>query len=252
MGSPAKFVAVAGVAWLFGASLAGAQIVVLNARGPSASAYPQGAVLAPSRTIALRAGDQLELLDAAGSHVINGPATVMAGRLASGSTAALQDIFRRANSARPGIAAVRGFTLDEGKSPPPPPEAPPLFRLDVSAWQQAEPMDGHNFCVVRGQTPSMTRASDAADGSLVVYEEANQTSHTIIWPAGARDLPWPSSLPLADGAAYDLNLDAEGATKVRWRTISASEASLTQLASTLLDNGCYDQLDTLQTQFAAK
>ena len=60
-----------------------------------------------------------------------------------------------------------------------------------------------------------------------------------------------SSLPVADGAVYDLNLDAAGATSVRWRTIPQATASLTDLASSLLANGCYDQLDTLQAQFAA-
>jgi hypothetical protein len=251
MESPARFVAVAILFWTSGASLAAAQIVVLNARGPSASAYPQGAVLSPSRMISLKSGDQLEILDAAGSHVINGPATLTAGQVASGSRAGLQDIFRRANASRPGIAAVRGFSLDEGRSQDGA-ESPPLWRLDVSAWQEAEPMDTHNFCVMKGQTPVLTRGSSAASGSLVIAPESSQAARTVTWMAGARDLTWPFDLPVADGAVYDLNLDAAGATKVRWRTIAPSTASLTQLASSLLDNGCFDQLDTLQTQFAAK
>ena len=37
---------------------------------------------------------------------------------------------------------------------------------------------------------------------------------------------------------------------VRWRTIPADQANLTAVASALLENGCYDQLDSLQSQVA--
>ena len=233
------------------ASAATAQIVVLEARGPSAAAFPQGAVIPPNKTISLKAGDRLEVLDAAGSHVLNGPVILAAGQVDTGSKAALQDIFRRANASRPGIAAVRGFSLQEG-APAPPPEVPPLWRLDVTAWQQAEPSDSHNFCIQKGQTPVLTRASATSEGRLVIYDEATKTSRTVTWPAGARDLAWPSDIAFADGQPFGLNLDSAGATSVRWRTVPAEQASLTAVAGALLDNGCYDQLDSLQSQVAAK
>ncbi len=249
--TPAKRAAIAALVWVCGASVATAQIVVLSARGPSAAAFPPGAVLAPARVITLRAGDQLEILDAAGSHALSGPATITAGQITTGTkVAALQEIFRRANANRPGIAAVRGFTLDEGK-PAPPAEVPPLWRLDVVAWQQAEPSDAHNFCVVRGHAPVLTR-SGGGDGRLVIYQDGGKSSRTLAWPAGSRDLVWPSDLAYSDGQLFTLNLDAAGATQVRWRTIAPDASSLTELASALLDNGCYDQLDTLQSQVAAK
>ena len=233
------------------ASSAGAQIVVLEARGPSASAYPQGAVLPAGRTISLKAGDRLELLDAAGSHVLNGPLTIAASQVDTGSKVALQDIFRRANANRPGIAAVRGFSLDEGKTPPPP-EVPPLWRLDVTAWQQAEPADSHDFCVQKDQTPVLTRATAATEGKLVISSDATHVSRTVTWAAGARDLAWPKDLVFCDGQLFGLNLDSAGATSVRWRTIPSDQTSLTAVARALLDNGCYDQLDSLQSQVAAK
>jgi hypothetical protein len=241
----------AGLAACLCASAASGQIVVLSARGPSAGAYPQGSVLAPNRAIALKAGDQLTVLDGAGSHLLSGPATITASQIDVGARAGLQEIFRKANASRPGIAAVRGFSLDEGKAAAPAAEAPPLFRLDVSAWQQAEPMDGHNFCVVRGQRPVLTRASDHNEGSLAIVRDGEQSTHTVLWPAGSRDLAWPADLEVADGATYALNLDAAGATRVRWRLVDGS-GGLTQLASALLDDQCYDQLDALQSQVAAK
>src|SRR5205823_5411231 len=145
MWSTAKSAAVMALIWCSGASMASAQVVVLNARGPSAAAFPQGAVLPPSRTISLKKGDRLEVLDAAGSHVLEGPFSRPAGQLAAGSGAALQDVFRRANASRPGIAAVRGFNLEEAK-PAPPPEVAPLWRLDLVSWQQNDQGEPRSFC----------------------------------------------------------------------------------------------------------
>jgi hypothetical protein len=250
MRSSSTFV-VAALSGVVAASAVAAQIVVLSARGPSAAAFPQGAVLPASRTIALRAGDRLEVLDAAGSHVLNGPLTVSAGQVDTGSKVALQDIFRRANANRPGIAAVRGFSLDEGKTPPPP-EVPPLWRLDVTAWQQAEPTESHDFCVRKGQSPTFTRAANSTEGKLVISDSTSHASRTVTWPAGARDLAWPRDIAFSDGQLFGLNLDAGGATMVRWRTIPLDQASLAAVAEALLDSGCYDQIDSLQSQVAAK
>jgi hypothetical protein len=256
MGSPAGSVRLSAV---LGALLpllglapgAAAQVLVINARGPSAGAYPQGAVIPSTRSISLKAGDQLEVLDASGSHVLTGPETISAGLVGAGTKAALQDIFRRANASRPGIAAVRGFSLQDEAKPASPPDSQPLWRLDVAAWQQAEPMDGHNFCLTPGQTAQLTRASGAAEGKLVIYQEATHATRTVIWPAGARTLAWPADLPTADGSVYDLNLDDQGATSVRWRALPTAAASVTDLAASLLADSCYDQLETLQAQFAA-
>jgi hypothetical protein len=146
---------------------------------------------------------------------------------------------------------VRGFSLDEGK-PPPPTEASPLWRLDITAWQQGEPSEPRSFCVMSGQAPVLARESTGSEGRLMVYRDANHVSRSVTWPTGARDVSWPSDMPVTDGELYSLNLDSQGATTVRWRTVSANSGSLTALASQLLDNGCYDQLDTLQTQVASK
>jgi hypothetical protein len=250
MKSSSRIVAGAMIGML-AASAAAAQIVVLDARGPSAAAYPQGAVLPSGRMISLKAGDRLEVIDAAGSHILNGPLSLPAGQVDTGSKVALQEIFRRANAGRPGIAAVRGFSLDEGKAPPAA-DVPPLWRLDVSAWQQAEPIDSHDFCVQKGHTPILTRAVASGEGKLVISDTVSHASRTVSWTAGARDLPWPRDVAFSDGQLFGLNLDAAGATMVRWRTIPAEEASLTAVARALLDNGCYDQLDSLQSQVAAK
>jgi hypothetical protein len=251
MRSPSISAIVAAAIGVAAASAAMSQIVVLEARGPSSAAYPQGAVLAPNRMIALKAGDRLEILDAAGSHVLNGPVTMPASQVDTGSKVALQEIFRRANAGRPGIAAVRGFSLDEGKAPQTP-EVPPLWRLDVAAWQQAEPSDSHNFCVRKGQTPVITRAAATSESTLVIFDDASHASHSVSWSAGSRDLAWPHDIAFSDGQLFGLNLDSAGATMVRWRTIPSEATSLTAVARALLDNGCYDQLDSLQSQVAAK
>jgi hypothetical protein len=251
MRSPLRLAAVSALGLILGASFASAQTVVISARGPSAAAFPQGAVLPSSRPIVLRAGDRLEVLDAAGSHVLTGPASISPGQIDTSTRMALQDIFRRANASRPGIAAVRGFTLGGETPPAPPAEAAPLWRLDVAAWQQAEPTDTRNFCLASAQAPILTRSSAAAEGHLEVYREATRTARTLTWPAGAHELAWPSDLPLADSGVYDLNLDSAGGATVRWKQLPADAHSLVDLARGLLDNGCYDQLDTLKAQSAS-
>ena len=246
MVSAFRRVAVSALCWCCGVTLAAAQVVVLNARGPSSAAYPQGAVLPADKMIYLKSGDQLEVLDAAGSHVLTGPATVKAGQVDTAKTAALQDIFRRANASRPGIAAVRGFTLQSETPASDGASTPPLWRLDVPAWQAAEPNDAHNFCVPEGHTPVLTRSAAQATGNLVIYRDGSRNGRTVTWPAGSHDLPWPDSMSFADGETYALNLNAAGATVVRWRVIPPTAGSLVNLARALLDNGCYDQLDTLK------
>jgi hypothetical protein len=248
MVSALRQVAVSALCWWCGASLAAAQVVVLNARGPSSAAYPQGAVLAPDRTITLKSGDRLEVLDAAGSHLLSGPATIKAGAVDTGARAALKDIFQRANASRPGIAAVRGFTLQSETPVPQGPSMSPLWRLDVQAWQEAEPNDAHNFCVPAGRAPILTRDAAQYSANLQIFDDTTHASRTFKWPAGMHDLPWPDDLSFSDGQTYGLNLNAAGATSVRWRSIPPSSRSLVDLARTLLDNGCYDQLDTLKAE----
>ena len=250
MVSALRRVAVSALCWCCGASLAAAQVVVLNARGPSSAAYPQGAVLPADRTIYLKSGDQLEVLDAAGSHLLSGPATVKAGQVDTGAKAALKDIFRRANSSRPGIAAVRGFTLQSETAPPDGAQTAPLWRLDVPSWQEAEPSDAHNFCVPQGHAPVLTRGAAQSPATLVIYSEGSRAGRTVTWPAGSHDLSWPEGLSFADGETYALNLNSTGATTVRWRSIPTYSGTLVNLARTLLDNGCYDQLDTLKVEAA--
>jgi hypothetical protein len=244
-------IAFAAAIWFCGSVSTTAQIVVLNARGPSAAAYPQGAVLASGRIITLKAGDQLEVVDAVGSHVLSGPLSLPAGQIAKGSQTGLQDILRRANASRPGIAAVRGFSLDEGKAATPS-EVPPLWRLDIPSWQQGDPNEARSFCVPRGQTPTLSRGMAGPESRLVVFQDATHASRVITWPAGARTLNWPANMPYADGELFSLDLDDAGSVMVRWRTIPAATESLTSLASAMLDNGCYDQLDALQSQIADK
>ncbi|HLZ83748.1 MAG TPA: hypothetical protein VKQ54_09295 [Caulobacteraceae bacterium] len=243
-------VAVSALCWFCGASFATAQVVVLNARGPSSAAYPQGTVLPADRTIYLKSGDQLTVLDAAGSHLLTGPTTVRAGQVDTEAKAALKDIFRRANASRPGIAAVRGFTLQDEAPVSQTPSMSPLWRLDVQAWQEAEPNDAHNFCVPAGRAPVLTREAAQNSASLQIFDDTTHASRTFKWPAGMRDMPWPDDLSFSDGQTYGLNLNAAGATSVRWRSIPPSSRSLVDLARTLLDNGCYDQLDTLKAEAA--
>ena len=251
MKSMTRILAVVAMAWMCGVGVAAAQTVVLSARGPSAGAYPQGSVLAPGRTIILKAGDRLEVLDAAGSHVLSGPLRLAAGAAAPGDKLALQDIFMRANASRPGIAAVRGFDLEAAPTESPPP-TPPLWRLDIEAWHGAEPTDIRSFCIAEGTAPVLSRSSTSLAARLTISRTDGPEGRAAPWPAGVRDLAWPAGLPVTDGTEYSLSLDAQGATQVRWRTVPAGAGTLVGLARNLADRGCFDQLDALEAQVAVK
>jgi hypothetical protein len=210
---------------------ANAQVVVLSSRGPSAATYPQGAVLQADRVVELKAGDRLELLDAAGSHVVTGPATLPAGHIDGGARARLIDIFSKGQHARPGIAATRGFALRGA-------ETGGLWQADVS--------EGGAACVLNGRKPAFARADEGAPAPVSIVRLADGSAHAVTWPAGAVSAEWPADLPVADGERYAIALDDGSSADLTWRTVDAVPSGVEALAADLLAKGCYAQLERLR------
>jgi hypothetical protein len=228
------------------AGAAGAQVVVLSARGPSAGAYPQGSVLPTSKVLALKAGDHLELLDGAGSHVLNGPGNFVAGHMDRPSEARLMDIFLRSQQARPGIAATRGFSLQS-------PDGPPGGESGASAglWQ-VDTVTGGAVCIARGETPSLARGAAGAPSPVRIVRAANGDSRSVTWTGGAAVANWPSDLPVTEGERYSITLDDGSRTAIVWRAVDRQSDGMTGLASALLDKGCFAQLDRLRAVVAGR
>lgn len=221
------------------ACAAAAQVVVLSARGPSANTYPQGAVLPASRVLTLKAGDRLELLDGAGSHVVTGPGNVLAGHMDKGAEARLMDIFLKSQAARPGIAATRGFELQ-----PPPPS-----NDDGRLWQIDAKVNG-NVCIASGAAPTLARGPGPSPIRIVRMNGGDTT--VIDWAAGGSIADWPSNLPIAEGETYSIAMSDGTNHTLVWRTVGSAGRGMEPLATEMLAKGCHVQLDRLRVVVAGQ
>lgn len=222
---------------LAAAGAAGAQVVVLFARGPSAASYPPGTVLPANRVLRLKTGDQLELLDGAGSHILTGPAVTPAGHVDARVRDQLIQTFLKAQQSRPGIAASRGLAADDSA-------APALWQADVA--------DGGLMCLAKGATPGLWRADARAASGGHLTRLATGVSVALSFPAGAAAIDWPAGMPATEGESYAVSLDDGSTGTVTWKAVPAPTAGFGDLARSLDDAGCYAQLDRLRAVFGVE
>jgi hypothetical protein len=213
---------------LLGAGAAMADILVVRSVGPSAKGFPLGKRLPDNARIALRAGDQLTLLDGRGTRELRGPGSFTA---ASASSAPAQlAAAGNANGRRARIGAVRG--VDTGPLRP-----PTIWHVDVAK--------SANVCVSPPNRVALWRADPAATATLIVAG-AGAASRRLTWPAGAATLDWPDDLAVTDGAEYRLSWPgAPAPTTIRFRTLPQRPAGLEATASMLIAAQCSAQLDLL-------
>jgi hypothetical protein len=205
------------------ATAAAADILVVRSSGPSAKSYPPGRRLPESARLVLRAGDQLIVLDGRGTRVIRGPGAFTAGAPAAGRVAsAAPAVDRRAR-----IGAVRG--LETGTLRP-----PSIWHVDVSR--------SSNVCVADPARVTLWRADPGKAAALTIAGPAGRTRQ-VDWPLGSSTLPWPSDLPVADGAEYRLSGGDSAPSTIRFRNMGARPAGLEDMAQTLIRNQCDAQLD---------
>ena len=210
-------------ALLLTATGASADILVVRSSGPSAKGFPPGKRLPEAARLALRAGDQLIVLDGRGTRVIRGPGTFTAGvpvgRIASAAPVA----DRRAR-----IGAVRG--LERGELRP-----PSIWHVDVAR--------SSNVCVADGSRLTLWRADPAKPLTLNIGGPGGQ-SRQLAWQPGSSTLAWPSDLPVRDGAEYRLSWNGGTTpTQIRFRTMADKPAGLEDMAQALIRNQCTAQLD---------
>jgi hypothetical protein len=208
---------------LAAATGAAADILVVRSSGPSAKGYPPGRRLPESARFALKAGDQLILLDGHGTRILRGPGSFTAGAPAIGRIAsAAPAVDRRAR-----IGAVRG--IETGALRP-----PSIWHVDVAR--------SSNVCVADASKVTLWRADAAAAATLSIAGPGGRTKR-IGWQPGSTTLDWPSDLPVSDGAEYRLSGAAAAPTTIRFRTIPARPAGLEDMAQILIRNQCDAQLD---------
>ncbi|MFN3552503.1 MAG: hypothetical protein ACK4UL_05270 [Novosphingobium meiothermophilum] len=223
---------------------AAAQSVVVRSTGPSAGSYPQGRKLPADATVVLKAGDQVTVLDRAGTRVLAGPGTFIlngaVNRDNSGAVA-LAAMMTRGGSARTRTGAVRGG----GDAPAAPVVAKPdnVWQIDVSK--------GGAYCVADPAALVLWRPDKTADGTGKLLSQDGSTAD-VTWRAGNPLKLWPvASVPVIDGQTYTFSSLVGAPVKIRTMLLPEVPADAVELAALMAEKGCTAQLDLLAGLSAA-
>jgi len=232
--STRKLTALAGAAIaLATANAALAGTLVVRSTGPSAASYPVGKTLAADAKLALKPGDMITVLDAAGTRVLKGPGQVaVAGSGAatgSGFTALLANAGARQSRTGATRSAIGGG----------PARSPNVWYVDASR--------GGLQCIADAGTMAIWRPDNAAEGSATVTRDGDGKSAVVDFRAGQSVRAWPvEEMPAAEGARFKIALAGAAApVTLKVTMVSPSSAELDGVASALLAKGCSNQMDVL-------
>ncbi len=211
-------------------SYVAAEVLVLRSGGPSAGRYRPGQKLPDSATFNLRPGDSVVVLAGRATRTFRGPGTFSAsGPVQSGQLAAV--------GGRRTTGAVRSGDGVVGDVPQP----SNVWHLNVTASGRA--------CVSSGQTPVLWRPEASQAVKLTITPQSG-AAQTVTWAKGAQTLTWPTSIPVTDGANYQLSWEgARAPSRVTTRVVQPLPANdLEGLANVLINNSCRSQLEVFIAQ----
>lgn len=214
------------------AGAARAATLVVRASGPSTASYPAGRMLPDSERIALKANDELVLLDADGTRTLRGPGTFAVlgtSSSAPSGVSALGAVVDQRSDRRVRIGAVRG--VRDGPRRP-----SNIWFIDASR--------GGTICVPDAR-PTMLWRADADTAGSTVIAPAGGGSARLDWSAGETVQPWPPALPLTEGAHYSVSSGPTPPTAIRIARIGAEPDDLQSMAQTLIAHGCATQMSLL-------
>lgn len=204
---------------------AAANVLVVRSSGPSAASYPAGRSLPDNARIQLRAGDTLVLLGASGTRTFRGP-------IATAANAAVQASAQTAQASdgrRVRVGAVRSAGI--------------LPVSPTTIWQVDVTQSG-NMCVADTSNVMLWRP-DASEATTLSIQGPNG-SQNVTWGAGHATVAWPASLPIANGADYQLSASGVAVpTRIRFKTLASEPSDVQGVAQALIANGCQEQLDLL-------
>ena len=208
-----------------------ADVLVVRSIGPSAGAYKPGRKLADTTAIALRAGDQLTLLDNKGTRTLKGPGSFTASSSGTPANNSLASIASQPTQRRARTGAVRDVRALAD------PVRPNIWMVDAGT--------PGTVCVPSGDAVSIWR-KDAEVAGATTITGAGGTG-TIDWIKGQSMQPWPTTLPLQPGATYTLKGTSAAAagTTLKFAMVANPPADLSGLGGVLIESGCTAQLDML-------
>ncbi len=98
------------------------------------------------------------------------------------------------------------------------------------------------YCLRTDRPATLWRARARAETTLTLELTGSGRKVSVRWPAGEPTLPWPSALPLIDGANYFAHLkDAIGSTEITPALIPAGLSTDAHRAAWMGQNGCARQ-----------
>lgn len=208
-----------------GAASAAANVLVVRSSGPSAKSYPPGRSLPDNARIQLQGGDTVVLLSSAGTRTFRGPGAFSPSQAVQAGPRTVQG-----SSGRARVGAVRGAGIL-------PTSTSTIWQVDIS--------QGGTMCLANTSGVMLWRP-DAAQQATVTIIGHDGASHDVTWPAGSNTVAWPSSMPIADGAAYQLRQAGVAVpTRVTFKTLPAVPDDVTGVAEALIRGNCEEQLDLL-------
>lgn len=208
-----------------GAASAAANVLVVRSSGPSAKNFPAGRSLPDNARIPLQAGDTVVLLSSAGTRTFRGPGTFSPAQAVQAGPRTVQG-----NSGRARVGAVRSAgILPSGPTT--------IWHVDVST--------GGTMCLANASGVMLWRPDPARQATVTIIGH-DGASHEVVWPAGSATAPWPASLPIADGASYQLRQAGTAVpTRVTFKTLRAVPNDVQGVAEALIQNDCPEQLELL-------
>ena len=214
---------------------ASAATLVVRSSGPSAKSYPAGKQLADSSKIALKAGDQVVILDSRGTRTLKGPG-IFSPTLPSNQASDSRETFAQVSSRRARPGATRGVqpaapAATTGRSPN-------IWFVDAER--------SATVCVADPSAVTLWRPEGGPMTTATLTQVGSNKAETVQWLQGQSKRPWPASLPVTDGAQYRIAWEGQPTpTELRFALLGPTTSGLEDMASKLITRGCTAQLDLL-------
>lgn len=216
---------------------ASAATLVVRSSGPSAKAYPAGKPLADNAKIALKAGDQVVILDSRGTRTLQGPGT-FSPTIATARPTDSRETFAQASTRRARPGATRTVTTAQSASTATASRTPNIWFVDVER--------SGTVCVPDPAAVTLWRPEGVPAATATLVNVATGARETVQWMTGQSKKAWPVSLPVSNGAQYRLTWAGQAQpTELRFALLGPNPSGLEDMASKLITNGCQAQLDLL-------
>lgn len=225
--------AVATAAFLATAGVAAAGTIVVKSSGPSATAYPPGKPIADNSKVALKAGDQVTILDGRGTRVFKGPG-VFSTTASTATNSSIGSVLKNTGARQVRTGAVRGAGTSTASAKP------------TNVWFIDATKPGA-VCYAGTEGLQLWMPAAAEGGTLTVTRASDGKAVPLTLRAGQQAKLWPSEeLPVADGSEFSLSGAAMPApVTIKFASLGADPQGLEATAAGMIRAGCNAQLDRL-------